>query len=227
MRFHTRFGVAGLIAALAVGVAAQPRRQHYSVLERNRQSAFEVTRIYEAEPNRTVITFLISDSKGPLMTAILTDDYTQKENRMKYRLMRGSRSEAVVVVSLPFEANTRVGVAEELKTRSFEEGSIPVRIEGSGHGVLTGSNDRWRHADTGPNQRAKAQDLLGNEMVKALRDVRELAGLPMFGDLNMGLFFFGTSELVHRSTKLMVATTRNDCAFDAKFGVACEQISSR
>jgi hypothetical protein len=228
MKLHIRFGVAGLIAALSLGISAQPRRQHYSVLERDRQSAFEVTRIYDAQPNRTIVTFLIGDAKGPLMTAVLTDDYTQKENRINYRLMRGSRSEALVVVSLPFQSNTRAGVAEELKTHSFDESSIPIRIEGPGRGVLTGTNDRWRSGDSGPSQRARAQDLLGHEMVKAMNAVRELAGLPMFGDLNMGFeFFFGTTEIVRRSTKLMVATTRNDCAFDAKFGVACEQVSAR
>jgi hypothetical protein len=53
--------------------------------------------------------------------------------------------------------------------------------------------------------------------------IRELAGLPMFSDLNSELvFLFDAETLERRSERLMVAATKYDCAFDAKFDVLCE-----
>ena len=64
--------------------------------------------------------------------------------------------------------------------------------------------------------------IAGRELVDALDSLRELAGLPMFADLNVGfIYFFDDAKLVRKSAKLMVAFEKADCAFDAKFGLPC------
>ena len=63
---------------------------------------------------------------------------------------------------------------------------------------------------------------VGPELFGVLYGLRELAGLPPFADLNVSFgYIFDPSELVFKSTALMVATTKPDCAFDAKLGEPC------
>lgn len=210
-----------LVTASAVAAGADSR-QHYVVLERDRTPAFEVTRIHDQTPSRSRRTYLIADRSGPLLQIDLTNDYGARQTVAEYQLVRGSRPAAKVVLDLPVVSDTREGRREELrKNPGLADKPVPVTIHGSGK-TMRAEDSEWRRSGTAETNRGRAKQLLGKELFSALADVRELAGLPMFSDLNASFgYIFEEASLVHRSMKLMVATSSADCVFDAKFGLPC------
>lgn len=214
--------VVSLILIFAADFMAAETRQHYVVVHRDRKPAYEITRIHDQNPSVSRRTYLIADTKGPLIKIDLTNDYAGRQMVSAYQLLRGSRSSAKVILDLPVVSATRDARREELrKNPDLANKPVPVTIHGAGK-TFRGIDSDWRRADTAESSRGRVKDLLGRELLSALHDVRELAGLPMFSDVNAGLgYIFNEETLVQRSMKLMVANTKADCAFDAKFGVPC------
>lgn len=203
---------------------ANERREHYVVAHHNRKPAYEVTRIHSENSSLTRRTFLIADDRGPLLQIELTNDYAGRQTVTSYQLVRGSRSNAKIVLDLPVASATRETRREELRNHpELDTKPVPVTIYGSGtkaHGI----DSDWRKQDTAEFNRGRAKDILGKELVTVLGDLRELAGLPMFADFNAAFgYIFDDASLVQKSRKLMVAKTNPDCAFDAKFSVPCVQ----
>jgi hypothetical protein len=200
-------------------------RRHYVISERDTTPAWEVTRIHEGSPALVRRIYLIADSKGPLLRIDLVSDYANRQTLSSFALLRGSRHTARVVLDMPFASTTVERRVEELRKRpELAHVPVPVTVHGTAGRSLRGFDHDWRCGESAERHRAQARELVGGELVATLTRVRELAGLPQFADLNASLgYLFDDATLVHRSMKLMVATARTDCAFDAKFGVACDR----
>lgn len=140
-----------------------------------------------------------------------------------YALLRQSQETVRIVLDLPFASTTRESRREELRKRpELSNAPVPVTVQAASSGKAVRGVDRdWRE-ENGTVFRGKAKEVFGKELLAVLADVRELGGLPMFADINPSLaYIFDDAMIVRKSMKLLVATKRADCAFDAKFGVPC------
>jgi hypothetical protein len=212
-----------LLLSFSTIASAAEIRTHYSVLDRQRKPAFEVTRIHTQLPDKTTRTYLIADDKGPLLKVTQTSDIVRNTSETHYELMRGSKASANVGLQLPTTSTTREAQLREIETNpGLANARVPVSIEGPAQRSLHADDAAWRTGPDTERHRTKAKDIVGKDLAKALDDVRELAGLPMFADINGELvYFFDEAKLVRHSMRLMVATVKPDCAFDARFGVGC------
>ncbi len=212
-----------LLALLLSGTGSGlTKREHYSVLTKGKKPAFEVTLVHDQSDSQTTRTYLIADAKGPLLRVVHTSDYGARSSVTDYELVRDSRDHAVLHVTLPFVSTTRQGVLAEIAKGGVSDRAVPISLEGPAKRSFHSDDKLWRGA-AGDEHRQKAKGVLGKDLARALDEVRELAGLPMFADLNIEfVYLFEPDKLVHRSRTLMVATTPPDCAFDVKFGVPCK-----
>jgi len=141
-----------------------------------------------------------------------------------YALLRGPHSSAKITLDLPVTSTSRDARREELRKHpELANAPVYVTIQSSGRSVRAVDAD-WRRPSTVASHRAKAKEVIGHDLLTAMAGIREIAGLPMFADLNASLgYVFDESELVDRTEKLMVASTTANCAFDAKFALPCER----
>lgn len=209
-------------------------RNHYIVAHRDRTPAYDVTYVYNSDESHITGTFLVADRQGPLLRVDIVSDYTNRQNVSKYALLRGSKKTLKIVQHLPFTSTTMTSRREELKSRpDIDNLAIPVTVEVSTPGVsrnatIRGLDSDWNTRSSAGDQRAKVKEAMGSEMYPVLAALRELAGLPMFADLNTSLsYVFGQEALVRQSRTLMVAKEKQNCAFDARFGVPCTASSKR
>ena len=215
-----------ILSAIALNHAAMAAtiiRDHYLVAERNRYRVYEVTRIHDQEPSSVTRTFLIADAKGPFLRVDVISDYEHSTSKTSYTLLRDSRATATITQQLPFTSTTAEGHQQEVvKHPELRDAPVPITIEGSSGKKVHGLHDDWTRPGAADMHRSDAKEILGKDLTTALDSVRELAGLPMFADLNVGfVYLFEDEKLVRISTKLMVAFQKADCGFDAKFGMPC------
>ena len=214
-----------LVLALIASTAVEAReiRSHYTVLERNRKPAFEVTRIHNDTDSQVTRTYLIADPTGPLLRVDVLNDYPGRKTSYLFTTLRDGKHSGTIELNLPVASTTREGRSEELRGNpALANLPVPVIIS-SKCGKANGHDSDWRSSNAAA-ARGRAHAALGTELVRALRNVREIAGLPMFAEINAPLeYIFEDSMIVKKSQKLMVAGGRADCAFDAKFGVPCPE----
>jgi len=201
---------------------ANEARQHYLVAQRNGKPAFQVTRIHDGNASLVKRTYLIADNDGPLLRIDLVSDYANRQTISTYALLRGTRPTATIVLELPFASTTITARRDELRKHpELANAPVPVTIRSSGR-TLHGLDEDWRRSPTAETHRTRAKEVLGKELTKAIADIREIAGLPMFADINASLgYVLDVPTLVGKSVKLMVAPVSADCEFDAKFAVPC------
>jgi len=212
-----------LLVATVGDLSAAEIRNHYFVARRDKQAAFEVTRIYDSSASRISTTFLIADKAGPLLIATFSTDYAQHRSDTEYKLLRGKKSTASIVENLPFSGTTQAQVEREMRENAQKLQSTPVEVTITGHAKqqIHAHEADWVNAGSG-QQRASARAAFGEELAAALETVAELGGLPPFADLNSSArYFLEPEKLAQRSMKLMVATTGPNCGFDAQFGHPC------
>ncbi len=199
-------------------------RTHYVVVHKDMTPAYEVTRIHISSEAATKRTFLIADAKAPLVRIEETYDWAGHKRVTQYTLLRDSHATARITVDMPYAATTESGVRGEIKNRpELRSATRPVTIEGPAGRVLHANDSDWYAAGFAETRRQGTKDAVGPDVLSLLSDLRDLAGLPPFADLNTTLgYVFGPESLVYKSPDLMVATTKPDCRFDAKFGTACE-----
>jgi hypothetical protein len=211
-----------LMAVIGPAVFAQSR-DHYWIANRpDKTPAFRVTRIHEDGGGVVDRTYLIADSKGPLLRVDLQRDYSRNTNTATYTLMRESGASVKIGQELPYSTRTRDDVRNEIRIHpELARAAIPVTIVASSGQRVHGQDAEWRNGNATEN-RGKARAIMDKQLMVALDRVRELAGLPMFADMNASLgYIFDESNLVWKSRKLMVATVKPDCKFDATFEVPC------
>jgi len=213
------------ILPLQVEAKAISVRDHYLVAERNRHRVYEVTRIHDEGESSAVRTFLIADAQGPLLRIDVGTNYVTNMASTVYRLQRGSHATAVISELLPFTTTSAAGHREEvMKHPELRDAPVPVTIDGPGGEKVKGVYSDWSSAKLAPARRNEAKRVLGKDIMSALDGIRELAGLPMFADLNVAFqYLFEDEQIVRRSMKLMVSFEKPNCDFDAKFGVACRR----
>ena len=198
-------------------------RDHYWVANRpDKTPAFRVTRIHQDGEGIVARTYLIADSKGPLLRIDLQRDYSRNTNTATYTLMRESGASIKIGQELPYTSRTRDDVRNEIRAHpELAQASIPVTIDASSGQKVHGHDADWRSANA-QETRGRARAIMDKQLMVALDRIRELAGLPMFADMNASLgYIFDESNLVWKSRKLMVATVKPDCKFDAAFEVPC------
>jgi hypothetical protein len=198
-------------------------RDHYLVAERNRHRVYEVTRIHDQADSSAVRTFLIADAEGPLLRIDVGTNYATNTAWTAYRLQRGSHAVATISELLPFTTTTPEGHRDEaMRHPELRDAPVPITVEGPGGEKLKGLHNEWSSAALAEARRNEAKRVLGKELAAALDAIRELAGLPMFADLNVAFqYLFEDAQIVRRSMKLMVALEKPNCDFDAKFSVPC------
>jgi hypothetical protein len=224
MTKRTAVILACLLAVIAPALLAESR-DHYWVANRSDKTpAFRVTRIHTDSGGIVERTYLIADSKGPLLRVDLQRDYSRNTNTAAYTLMRESGADLRIVQELPFSGRTRDVVRNEIRMHpELAQAAIPVTIVASSGQKVHGQDADWRNGNAKEN-RGRARAIMDKQLMVALDRIRELAGLPMFADMNASLgYIFEEATLVWKSQKLMVATVKPDCKFDATFEVPCAQ----
>lgn len=222
-------GIRLLLGVALVAVSASAKitsvRDHYVIAERNRHHVYEVTRIHDQAPASVVRTFLIADNGGPLLRIDIGTDYSLNTTWTKYQLQRGSLATATISERLPFTSTTPEGHRDEaMKHPELRDAPVPVTIDGSAGAKVKAVYADWSSATLGDARRNEVRRAAGKELSDALDSIRELAGLPMFADLNVAFtYFFNDAQIVRRSMKLMVAIQKPNCEFDAKFALPCAQ----
>jgi hypothetical protein len=218
----TRISILAVSLIMTMALSAAETRRHYYVATKNMAPAFEVTRIHDDKTIATTRTFLIADTHGPLLRVDVLHDYAGRKTVTSYRLMRSSRASATISIDLPFASATREGRQAEVKAHpEILNAAVPVRIEGPA-GAVRDLDETWHRGGVADAARGRARQALGPELMSTLANVKELAGLPMFADLNASLgYFFEERSLVHRSSTLLVAIDKANCAFDLRFNAPC------
>jgi hypothetical protein len=219
----TSFVVSLVFAALPICAAPLMMRQHYVVVHRDRTPAFTVTGLHDSNEARTIRTFLIADVNGPLLRLSETTDWANHRSVTQYTLLRQSHDSAKITVQMPYAATTESDVRVEIHNRpEVSSADRAVSVEGDSGKTFHGMDGDWHTSDTANARRQSMKQTISPELVEVLYGLRELAGLPPFADLNLSFgYIFDPSELIFQKTTLMVATTKADCAFDAKFGEPC------
>lgn len=213
-----------LLLGATTFAAATENRKHYLVASRDNRPAYEITRIFSQDSLASRTTFLVADPSGPLLRLELVNDYANRQNVATYTLLRASRAKAKVVIDLPFASTTREGRRDELRKRpELATAPVPVTIHGSGK-TIHGLDSDWRQRDSREGAHRKSvRDAVDEDLIASLETIREIAGLPPFAEINATLgYVVDPSLLIYRSKRLMVATVKPDCVFDAKFGVPCK-----
>jgi hypothetical protein len=204
------------------GLGAESR-DHYVVIDRDKTPRYHVTRILGEIPNGTQQTFLIADTDGPLLRIDLKRDYLSQERIALFVLAVAPEVIARVVVTLPSTSITAKELRKEIQNRpELRHISVPVRIEGRSNRIVKGVDVDWRSSHASANLRNRARKVVGDDLMNALLSIKDIAGLPMFVELNASLGYLVDPEtLVYRSALLVSAAGPPDCEFDRKFGVPC------
>jgi hypothetical protein len=210
-----------LVTLVIPGLAAETR-DHYIVIDRDRAPMYRVTRIWAPGPNGTQQTFLIANVGGPLLRIDLTRDYLSQERITLFALAGNPEANARLVVTLPSASTTAKDLREELQARpELRHVPVPIRIEGRSNKMVRGLDADWSR-QTNAELRNRVRQVVGEDLMEALLSIKDIAGLPMFAELNASLGYLVDPEtLVYRST-LLVSAGAPDCEFDRKFGVPCK-----
>jgi hypothetical protein len=221
---RTLIGIVVMALTVPLTATASESREHYAVVTKDMKPAFNVTRVHVATATATTRTFLIADSKGPALRVDILSDYGNRKRVTTFRSFKGSHPVAVVTLDLPFASTTAADRIREIREHpELENAAVPVTVSNGTAQVFRDVEASW-HGAAGPGVRAKAAAVVGGELISVLESVKELAGLPMFADLNTTLGYLLPGDgLVRRSMKLLVAKVAQDCTFDATFKMPCHE----